>query len=97
MAVEFADAEDEAGFAAAEGSGFGAGFFFFLASALWAFADGAEDSVAEALIESALFGTDCADADVAQAITVTKAKAVVHIFLGNKLPMPAGGRALMCS
>ena len=84
--MEFADAEDEAGFAAAEGfgSGFGASFFFFLASALWAFADCAEDSVAEALIESALFGSDCADADVAQATTVTKAKAVVHIFLGNK-------------
>ena len=72
-------------------------FFFFLASALWAFADGAEDSVAEALIESALFGTDCADADVAQAITVTKAKAVVHIFLGNKLPMPASGTAWIFS
>jgi len=86
MAWEFADAEDEAGFAAAEGfgSGFGAGFFLFLASALWAFADCAEDGVAEALIESALFGSDCADADVAQAITVTKAKAVVHIFLDNK-------------
>jgi len=74
VAVEFADAEDEAGFAAAEGfgSGFGAGFFFLLAC------------VAEALIESALFGSDCADADVAQAITVTKAKAAVHIFLGDK-------------
>jgi len=44
-----------------------------------------------------LFGTDCANAEVAQAITVTKAKAVVHIFLGNKLPMPEDGRALICS
>jgi hypothetical protein len=86
----FPDACDGAPIAAADGAGpwvaagFAASFFlFFLASALWAFADGAEDSVAEALIESALFGTDCADADVAQAITVTKAKAVVHIFLGN--------------
>ena len=42
-------------------------------------------------------GADCADADVAQAIAVTKAKSVADIFLGNKLPMPAGGRALMCS
>ena len=67
-------------------------FCFFLASALWAFADCAEDSVAEALIESALFGTDCADADVAQAITVTKAKAVVHIFLGNKYSDMAASR-----
>lgn len=81
----------EAGIAAAEG--LGAGFFFFLASALPAFADCAEDSVAEALMESALFGADCADADVAQAITVTEAKAVVHIFLGNTLPMPADVRA----
>ena len=86
MAWEFADAEDEPGFAAAEGfgSGFGASFFFFLASALWAFADCPEDGVAEALIKSALFGSDCADAAVAQATIVTKAKAVVHIFLGNK-------------
>jgi len=99
MAWEFPDAGDGAGVAAPEGfgSGFGAGFFFFLASALWAFADCAEDCVAEALSESALFGSDCADADVAQAIIVTKAKAVVHIFFGNKLPMPGGGRALMCS
>ncbi len=99
VAVEFADPEDEAGFAAAEGFGsrFGASFFFLLASALWAFADCAEDSVADALIESALFCSDCADADVAQAITVTKAKAVVHSFLGNKLPIPAGGGVLMCS
>ena len=86
MAWEFADAEDEAGFAAAEGFGSGvcARFFLFLASALWAFADCAEDSVAEALIELALFGCDCADADVAQATNVTKAKAAVHIFSGNK-------------
>jgi len=28
---------------------------------------------------------------------VVKAKAVVHIFLGSKLPMLARGRALMCS
>lgn len=66
--------------AAAEGSGsgFGGG------------AEGAEDRVAEPLIESvesAVFGTDCADADVAQAITVT---------IANKLPMPAAGRTLMC-
>jgi hypothetical protein len=55
-----------------------------LASALCAIADCTEDDLAEALIESAQFGTDCADADVAQATTVAKAKAVVHIFLGNK-------------
>ena len=84
------DACDGARIAAADGAGpgvaagFGASFFLFLASALWAFADCAEDCVAEALSESALFGSDCADADVAQAITVTKAKAVVDIFLGNK-------------
>jgi hypothetical protein len=43
---------------------------------------------AEAPIESALFGADCADADVAQAITVTKAKPVMDIFLDNEMPMP---------
>ena len=37
---------------------------------------------------------DCADADVAQAITVTKAKAVMEIFFDNELPMPTGGRGL---
>ena len=42
-------------------------------------------------------GADCADADVAQAIAVTKAKAVVQVFSGSQLPMPADGRALMYS
>jgi len=90
-----ADIAAAEGFAAAEafGSGFGAGFCFFLASALWAFADCAEDSVAVALVESELFVADCADADAAQAITVKKARAVVHIVL----PMPAAGPALTCS
>jgi hypothetical protein len=89
------DACDGAGIAAAEGVR--AGFFFFLASALWAIADCAEDGLTEALIESAQFGTACADADDAQAITVTKAKAVMHIFLADKLPMSAGARTLLCS
>ena len=51
---------------------------------------GADIAAAEGL----LFGADCADADVAQAITVTNAKAVMDIFLDNELPMPTGGRAL---
>jgi hypothetical protein len=60
-------------------------------------ADCTEDGVAEALIESAHFGTDCANAEVAQTKTVTKAKAVVHTFLGDKLPMLTGGKALKAS
>jgi hypothetical protein len=38
-------------------------------------------------------GFDCADADVAKAITITNAKAVVHIFLVNNLPMSPAGPA----
>ena len=81
LANSLAERADELTVAEGSGSGFGAG------------ANCAEDRVAEAFIESASFGTDCADADVAQAITITKAKAVVHIFLVNKLPMPAAGPA----
>ena len=51
---------------------------------------GADSAAAEGL----LFGADCAEADVAQAITVTKVKAVMDIFLENELPMPTGGRTL---
>lgn len=53
--------------------------------------------VPDALIGSAVFDTDCADADVAQAITDTKAKAVVQMLLSNRLRMPSDGGASMCS